>query len=139
MSEYQQSLTIQASPQTVFDFVATVENLPRFMPTTQRAWALEGDQVRVAGEVKGHSYAADGSFHADPTARRLEWRADEGYYAGWLQVRPAGDESASEVTVHIALQGYAPGTSPQQRPSDQQIQQGLTDALAAIKAAVETA
>ena len=137
MSEYERSLTIQASPQSVFDFVSNVQNLPRFMPTTQSAQALEGDHVRVAGEVRGHIYAADGSFHADPTARRLEWRADEGYYAGWLQVQPIGDGSASEVTVHIALQGYAPGTSPQQRPSDQQIEQGLTDALAAIKAAVE--
>jgi uncharacterized membrane protein len=139
MSEYEQTLTVQAPPQVVFEFVSNVQNLPRFMPTTQSAQTIEGDHVRVAGEAKGHAYSADGSFHADPTARRLEWRADEGYYAGWLQVRAADDDSLSEITVHIALQGYAPGTSLQERPSDQQIEQGLADALAAIKAAVEPA
>jgi ribosome-associated toxin RatA of RatAB toxin-antitoxin module len=40
MSEYERSLTIQATPQAVFDFVSTVQNLPRFMPTTQSAQAL---------------------------------------------------------------------------------------------------
>lgn len=139
MSDYEQSVTIQASPQTVFAFVSNVQNLPRFMPTTLRAQALPGEQVRVEGEVKGHSYAADGQFHADPNTQRLEWKADEGYYAGWLQVQPAGDSASSEVTVHIALQGYAPGTTPQQRPTDHQIEQGLADALTAIKSAVETA
>jgi ribosome-associated toxin RatA of RatAB toxin-antitoxin module len=49
MSEYEQSLTMQASPQAVFDFVSNVQNLPHFMPTTQRAQALEGEQVRVEG------------------------------------------------------------------------------------------
>lgn len=138
MSEYERSLTMQVSPQAVFDFVSNVQNLPRFMPTTQRAQSLAEEQVRVEGEVKGHRYAAEGTFHADASTRRLEWKADEGYYAGWLQVRPAGDGASSDVTVHIALQGYAPGTTPQQRPSDQQIEQGLADALAAIKAAIET-
>lgn len=48
------------------------------------------------------------------------------------------DGTASKVTVHIALQGYAPGASPQQRPTDEQFERGLADALAAIKGAVET-
>jgi hypothetical protein len=95
--------------------------------------------VRVAGEVKGHRYSADGPFHVDAAAQRLEWRADEGYYAGWLQVRPSRDGSSSEVTIHLAMQGYAPGVSPQQRSTDQQIEQGLADALSAIKGAVESA
>jgi ribosome-associated toxin RatA of RatAB toxin-antitoxin module len=84
MSEYERSSTIQASPQTVFDFVANVENLPRIMPTTESAQLLGADHVRIEGEVKGHSYSADGYFHADPSVRRLEWKADEGYYDGWL-------------------------------------------------------
>lgn len=37
MSEYEKSSTIQASPEAVFDFVTNVANLPRFMPTTERA------------------------------------------------------------------------------------------------------
>lgn len=139
MSEYEKSSTIQASPEAVFDFVTNVANLPRFMPTTERAQAIGDEHVRVEGMAKGHAYSADGSFHADPSTRRLEWKADEGYYDGWLQVNPVGDGNTSEVTVHIALQGYAPGTSPQQRPSDEQIERGLTNALEAIKASVETA
>jgi hypothetical protein len=139
MSEYEQSLAIQASPQAVFEFVSSVQNLPRFMPTTQHAQALGGEQVRVEGEVKGHQYAADGQFHVDPSAQRLEWKADEGYYSGWLQVRPTGDGTASEVTIHIALQGYAPGTTAQQRPTDQQIERGLADALTSIKESVQSA
>jgi uncharacterized protein YndB with AHSA1/START domain len=137
MSEYERTATIQASPQAVFDFVADVENLPRYMPTTASAEPLGNEHVRVEGSAQGHNYSADGYFHADPNAQRLEWKADEGYYAGWLQVRSLDDGATSEVTVHIALQGYAPGTSPQQRPTDEQIERGLTDALAAIKASVE--
>ncbi len=137
MSEYERTATIQASPQAVFDFVADVENLPRYMPTTARAEPLGSEHVRVEGSAQGYSYSADGYFHADPNAQRLEWKADEGYYAGWLQVRPIGDGATSEVTVHIALQGYAPGTSPQQRPTDEQIERGLTDAHASNKATAE--
>lgn len=88
MSEYERTATIRTPPQAVYDFVSKVENLPRFMPTTDSAQSLSGgEHVRVAGAVKGHSYSADGYFHAEPNAQRLEWKADEGYYEGWLQAR----------------------------------------------------
>ncbi len=77
MGEDERSMAIHASPTAIYDFVADVRNLPKYLPTTQSAQSQGGERVRVQGEAQGHSYDSDGHFHADPAKRRLEWDADE--------------------------------------------------------------
>lgn len=137
--EYQGTRTIQASPDEVFAFVSDVRNLPRYLPTTQRAEPQDGE--RVEGEAQGHHYQADGHFHQDPQNRRLEWGSDgEINYSGTLEVRPGGD-SASEVRVHLRFEPdpqRAPNQDmPGQAPSDNQIQEGIDKALESIQNFVE--
>lgn len=136
MSEYEQSSTVRAKPDTVFRFVSDPANLPKYLPTLRHAEPQGTDRVRVQGEAGGHRYDSDGRFRADPGARRLEWGADEGYYSGWLQVAEAGDGSAT-VTVHLSMSGYAPAARPGEGPNDEEVRKGIGRALEAIRAEVE--
>lgn len=68
--------------------MSKVENLPKYLPTTHSAEPQDGERVRVQGEAQGHPYDSDGFFRQDKENHRIEWRADEGYYSGWLQRAP---------------------------------------------------
>lgn len=132
MAEYEQSMSIQASPDQIFDFVADIGNLPKYLPTTKSAQSQGEDRVQVQGSAEGHQYNADGYLRPDRGNYRLEWGADEQYYSGHLQIEPNGD-SASNVTVHISLRGTPPGADPSDKPADSQIQEGLVTALQSIQ------
>jgi uncharacterized membrane protein len=136
MGEYEQTMTVQASPERVLDFVADVQNMPKYLPTTKSAQPQGEDRVRVQGEAQGHKYDSDGYLRRDPEAKRLEWGADEGYYSGWLQVNEAG-AGASSVTVHISLRDKPPGADQSGGPSDEQINEGLLKGLQSIQNHVE--
>lgn len=133
--EYEERLSMRASPDQVFDFVADVRNLPRYLPTTKDAQAQGEERVRVQGEAQGHRYDSDGYLRRNADANRLEWGADEGYYSGWLQARPDGD--GSEVTVHISLRGHPPGADQSDAPAPEQVQEGLRKGLESIRNQVE--
>jgi uncharacterized protein YndB with AHSA1/START domain len=137
VSEYEHSTTVQASPDTVFAFVSDVQNLPRYLPTVHNAMRQSGDKVRVQGEAQGHSYDDDGYMRVDQASRRMEWGSDgEDDYSGWLTV--AGDDGAmqSTVTVHLAF-GEQTGDEQQIPNQDQRIEQGLNEALDAIREQIE--
>lgn len=133
MNDFEHSLTVRAPGQDVFDFVADVRNMPRYLPTTQSAEPQGTDRVRMKGEVKGHAYDADGFLRPDRQNLRMEWGADEHHYCGWLQVEPQGD--AAQVTVHLTFKdrpgqgGYA--------ASDADIREGLIKSLESIRNLVE--
>ena len=133
--EYEESLTVRADARKVFDFVADVRNMPKYLPTTKDAQSQGEDRVRVQGEAQGHRYDSDGYLRRDEAANRLEWGADEGYYSGWLQIRPDGD--ASNVTVHISLRGRPPGADEGNAPDPAQVQEGLRKGLESIRNHVE--
>lgn len=135
MSEYQQSLKVDAPPDAVIAFVADIRNLPKYLPTTKDAQSQGEDRVRVQGEANEHPYDADGYLRRDPNGRRLDWGADEGYYAGSLEVEPDG--AGSNVTVRIVLKGTPPGADPDQAPDDAQINEGLIKSLQSIQNQVE--
>ncbi len=141
VSKFEHSTSIDASPDEVFDFMAKVENLPRYLPTTHAAQPQEGERVRVQGEAQGHKYDSDGYFRADSANHRIEWGADERYYSGWLQVKGQGD--GSRMTVHLSFSGGPPaglGKAPGEgggAPSREQVQEGLVTALESIKNFVE--
>jgi uncharacterized membrane protein len=136
MAEYEQTLTVQAPPDRVLDFVADIRNMPSYLPTTKSAEPQGQERVRVQGEANGHPYDSDGYLRRDPQRKRLEWGSDEGYYSGWLQVQDAG-AGASDVTVHISLRGAPPGADASSGPSDEQINEGLVKGLRSIQNHVE--
>jgi ribosome-associated toxin RatA of RatAB toxin-antitoxin module len=130
MPSYQQTIQIPVQPRQVFDFVADVRNLPSYLPTTRDAQAQGDERVRVQGEAHGHAYDADGYLRRDPQQMRLEWGADEGHYAGWLQIDAQGDQST--VTVNIEFRESS--EHPQARlPSEHDVRDGLVSALESIR------
>ena len=134
MPEYEHSQTIQAAPQTIFDFVADVSNLPKYLPTTQSAQKQGEERVRVQGEAKGHRYDADGYLRPNAEKLRLEWGADEGYYSGWLQVegRNGNGHDSAQVTVHLSFK-EKPGQDSGHVASDADIEEGMQKALESIQ------
>lgn len=131
MGEYEETLTMAAGPDEVFDFVADVRNLPKYLPTTKDAQSQGEERVRVQGEAQGHAYDSDGYLRPDRSAKRMEWGADEGYYSGWLQVR--AQDKGSSVTVHISLRGHPPGADQGSAPAPEQVQEGLRKGLESIR------
>ncbi len=136
MAEYEHSLSVQASPDAIFDFVSDVRNLPKYLPTTHAAQPQQGERVRVQGEAQGHQYDSDGFFRADRDNYRLDWGADERYYSGWLKIDGDGGAS-SDLTVHLSLRGSPPGADPGDKPPDSAIQEGLVASLQSIQNIVE--
>ena len=136
MGEYEQTMTMQAPPDEILDFVSDIGNMPKYLPTTKSAQPQGEDRVRVQGEAMGHAYDSDGYLRRDDEAMRLEWGSDEGYYSGWLEVEGDG-EDASEVTIHISLRGKPPGAGQSGGPSDDQINEGIAKGLESIRNHVE--
>ncbi len=132
MAEYEHQMTISAPPDAIFDFVADVSNLPKYLPTTKSAQPQGQGRVRVQGQAGENQYDSDGYLRADRDAYRLEWGADEQYYSGFMQIQSTGD-SSSDVTVHISLRGTPPGADPGDKPPDEAIQEGLVTALESIQ------
>lgn len=131
--DFDESMSIDAPAEKVFDFVSNVNNLPKYLPTTRNALPQQGDRVRVQGQAEGHSYDSDGYLRADREHFRLEWGADERDYKGNLQVTPRG-ERASEVRVHLSF-NPRPGQTPVQQhgPSPDEVRSSIRDALRSIE------
>ena len=125
--DFESSLSMQASPEQVFDFIADISNLPKYLPTTKSAQPQGEGRVRVQGEANGQKYDGDGYLRPDKSALRMEWGADEGYYNGWMQVEEQGD--GSNVTVHISFKGAPPGRDEKDAPPPSQVQEGLDKSL----------
>lgn len=143
MAEFEHSMTMQASADQVFDFVADVRNLPKYLPTTKSAQGQGEGRVRVQGEVRPpdgggelRRYDSDGYLRRLADRNRLEWGADEGYYSGWLEARDGGG-GQTQVTVHISLRGAPPGADPNEAPPPEKIQEGLVASLESIRRQVE--
>lgn len=130
--EFEQSMTIHAPPDAIFDFVADVRNMPKYLPTTRRAAPEQGDHVRVQGEAAGHPYDADGFLRVDRDRRRMEWGSDEHDYEGRLEITPQGSQ-ASQVTVHLTFRSQLPGADVAHGPSRADIEEGIRAALESIE------
>ncbi len=135
MNEYEQSLRIRASADTVFRYAADVANLPRYLPTTREARAEGGGRVVVAGEAHGRRYEAEGFLLGDPERHRLVWGSEEGNYSGWMQVVDT-HEGGAVVTVHLSLQPRL-GDGAARAPDEAAVEHALLAALESIRAHVE--
>lgn len=132
MSDYQHSITVNASAEDTFRFVSDLDNLPQYLPTVERVQRIGGDRIQTEGNAHGHRYNQDGRFHADYTAKRMEWGSDgDKDYRGWLQV--SGDQATCTVTVSLHFgEGAGAGNDPGQRIHD-----GLVHTLQSIQNIME--
>jgi hypothetical protein len=83
---------VAAAPDAVFAAISDVSNLPKFVPQMTGARAAGGDRVEVDARYEGREQHGEAAFHADASARRIEWSAPSGY-RGWMKVDPDGDGS----------------------------------------------
>jgi len=98
---------VAASPDRVFEMLADVGNLPRYVPQVTAAEHLEGDKVWIEARYEGHTQRGEAWFRTDETRRRVEWGAPHSEYHGWLEVDP--DTDGSRLTLFLATaRGDAP-------------------------------
>jgi uncharacterized protein YndB with AHSA1/START domain len=138
MAEYEQTLRINTDPDTVFDLVCDVSNMPKYLPTARHAETIGEERIHLHGEAQGRPYDADCILKIDPVEYRMEWEpAGEGRCQGWLAVEETA-EGTSELTVHLSL---TPGPAAQgQTPAayDAAVRRHLELAMLAIKNIVES-
>lgn len=109
MPQYQRSLTIDATPDELFEFLSRVENLPKYFSRMTEAHPATGDEVHVtaripAGEDGGsgvRTVESDATFSIDADQRSIRWGSENEHdYHGELQVEPAGEGATVSVTLH---------------------------------------
>ncbi len=137
-TEFEQSITVAAPADNLFDFLSNVSNVPQYLPTVKSAQPQQGERIRTQGQSGDRSYDSDGHFRVDKQAQRIEWGSDgENDYGGWLQVQGDG-ESRSQVTVHIH---FAPKPEMAQRMAERSpghsfesaMDEGISKTLESIK------
>jgi ribosome-associated toxin RatA of RatAB toxin-antitoxin module len=138
MPDYKRSLTIDAAPDELFEYLSKVENLPDYFSRMTDAHSITGDEVQVTAKVP-EADSSDGSgeveaytsFEIDADNRALKWGlADwatrtEHTYHGELKVTPAEDGATVEVTLHT-------------EHDDDAINDGIDDTLQNIAEQVES-
>lgn len=132
MSDYEHTVTIIATAETIFAYVADLGNLPDYLPETAMAHLPLGRP-----DIGGEHY-----FRADPQRHRMEWGSPALGYSGRLEINPySGPEDLrSLVTVHLSLHGSAGRPKLSSDPNadyNRGILQALEDTLNRIQRAVE--
>lgn len=137
-TEFEQSITVTAAADGVFDFLSEVSNVPQYLPTVKSAQPQQGERIRTQGQSGDRTYDSDGHFRVDKQAQRIEWGSDgENDYGGWLAVQGQG-ESQSQVTVHIH---FAPKPEMAQKMAERSpdgsfesaMNEGISKTLTSIK------
>ena len=136
-TEFEQSIDVQASADSVFDFISDVKNVPQYLPTVKNAQPQQGERIRTQGQVGDRTYDSDGHFRVDKQARRIEWGSDgENDYRGWMSVQGSGDSSQVKVHIH-----YSPKPEVLQRMQERSqgnsfesaMNEGISKTLESIK------
>ncbi len=105
MSDHEQSTTVAAPPEALFDYMADVGNLPRYFPAMRSAETVadEGDhaEVHTVAEVEGTRREGDAWFTAEPDSCSIRWGSEgESGYRGELHVGDANGGSRVTVRLH---------------------------------------
>jgi uncharacterized membrane protein len=135
MGDYDDSITVNAPPERLFTYLADVGNLPRYLPRLREVTPLENGEFRVSARID-----PDGQPERDvqgtawmrvvAEGKRLEWGAEgPNNYHGSLNVEPGEVGGTARLTVTLHTE-HAEG---------KQIQDGLAETLAGIRANVEQA
>jgi hypothetical protein len=128
MPEYARRQDVQASAEALFEYLSTIDNLPRYF--SGMTSATPGDDpgtIDTTAQVEGREVAGTAHFEVDEGANRIEWSAEgPNEYHGWLEV--SGDDSHSTIEVHIFTEREGEGDD---------IEQGLGETMASIQRLVE--
>src|SRR5215203_403459 len=146
--DYEQSQTIDASPEEVFVWLADVGNLPAYLPPVvdssdegPSAGGNPGRRIRTTLEYPGGdgTFDAEGYLAVDERERRMEWGAEAGRdYSGWLTVGNHG-QGGSEVVVHLSFGERSAGPEMQERaPGGRDpLAEGISATLESIRRQLE--
>ena len=139
MSDLTGSIQIAAPPQSVFDFVSDIGNLPKYLPTVKAASDAGTDMVNVTSVVDNEQHMGHGFFRTPGVDQPLTWGSDDQKdYEGSMLIEAAGGGSNLSMTLHI-------NPPPQdtenieERTGDftSQMQEGVNRCLQSIKNHVE--
>jgi len=130
MEDYENSTTVDAPADELFEYLSKVENLPTYFDRMTSARSLPGDAVEVEAKIEpgdagagepGRTVGGDAWFTIDADAKTLAWGSEGPHdYKGQLKVTPSG-RAASTVTVKLHTTHQAEG-----------IQDGIDQTLANI-------
>ena len=127
MADFEATTQVAAPASTLFDYLARVENLPRYVDRMTAAVPAGGEAVTVTARMPdGQEVQGEAWFRVDHEARTLAWGSEgPNDYSGRLEV--TGDAGASSVTVHVSTA----------RTEDAEVQDGVDATVARIRELVE--
>jgi ribosome-associated toxin RatA of RatAB toxin-antitoxin module len=112
--EHEYSTQIPVSPDRLYQAIADVGNLTRFVPPLKSVRRTDAEHVDVEASYEGHEQHGEAWFRADDDARKVEWGTEGHPYQGWMLVEPDGE--GSKLTLHLStpqvsdLKGYVTET-----------------------------
>ena len=127
MGDYEHSTTIRRDADSLFEFLAAVENLPEYIESMESVEPIGNGQARVVAVVAGHRREGTAWLRTDESRRAMRWGSEESNgYHGELRIEDAPDGSATVTVVLHTERADGPG-----------IRAGLEQTLANIKQLVE--
>jgi uncharacterized membrane protein len=120
MPSYKSSVSIEASQDVVWDYVADIRNLPAYVPGVTAAEPLPEHRARIT--LGSRTLEAEVARH-ESLRHRLEWSSTG--YRGWLEVDKEGLVASVTAQLH----------------TDEPLDEGdarLDQALFALKSSVES-
>lgn len=141
MSQFSTQINIDAPAEEVFAFVTDFNNMSEYLPTVKKAMPAGNGQIRLQGEVNGHTYDSTGWYQTHEMNRTLLWGAKgANEYSGDLEVMAQGDKSV--LTINLKFDAL-PEVSPEDRKKleahEPEIKKGLDEAGKRVKELCEQA
>lgn len=102
MGSYRYTQSAALSAERVFDYLADVRNLPRYLPSMTAAEPEGGDQVHVEAKVDGRTEAGEAWMRVDRQHWRIEWGSEgPNDYHGELEISGHGPDGCTiELDLH---------------------------------------
>ena len=127
MGNYQHAETADLSAERVFDYLADVRNLPRYLPSMTAAEPQGGDQVRVEAKVDGRTESGEAWMRVDRKRRRIEWGSEgPNDYHGELEI---SDDGPGRCSIKLELHTV--------RAEGAQIEEGVRHAVDSLIKAID--
>ncbi|GGX90062.1 SRPBCC family protein [Streptomyces minutiscleroticus] len=127
MAEYEQSRTIAAPPEQVFEQAANVGQMDSWMPRDLHLHVNVEDLPAVTVHEDAPAEDIPALLRTERDQMRIEWGTrEDGSYAGWLQVSGIGSGS-SEVIVHLSF------FDERHDPGPQLVQDALVKSLSRLE------
>jgi hypothetical protein len=121
MADYERSTVVDASPDSLFEWLADPAHLPTFLQMLKSAEPIPGG-LRVTAETGQGTLERDVDVQNDASARRFEWHPRGSRYHGAISV--TANDGGSQVTIRLHTT---------ERADPYQADQALTYALNRIR------